>query len=122
MILAKLIQKRMIYIICRISQKRTAIPKNTNSGYKNGMFIEFRLRKWLILLVPARSFIRRCSICSDSAMKVGICYKRTSQKEAEFFIVEEMHKYLDQGRNHLNHMMNNTDGDEKENYIKELKK
>ncbi len=36
--------------------------------------------------------------------------------------MEEMHKYLDQGRNHLNHMMNKTDRDEKENHTKELKK
>ena len=44
-----------------------------------------------------------------------------SQKEAGFFIVQEMHKYLDQGRNHLNDQINNTDGDEKEKYTKELK-
>jgi len=61
-------------------------------------------------------------LCNESWYMLQKNQLWKSQKEAGFFIVEEMHKYLDQGRNHLNHMMNNTDGDEKENYIKELKK
>jgi phage/plasmid-associated DNA primase len=45
-----------------------------------------------------------------------------SQKEAGFFIVEEMHKYLDHGRNCLNDLVNNSEGEEKEKYTNELKK
>ena len=45
-----------------------------------------------------------------------------SQKEAGFFIVEEMHQYLDHGRNCLNDLINNSDGEEKEKYTNELKK
>ena len=44
-----------------------------------------------------------------------------SQKESGFFIVEEMHKYLDHGRNHLNDLINKSEGDEKEKYTKDLK-
>ena len=44
-----------------------------------------------------------------------------SQKEAGFFIAQKMHKYLNQGRNYLNELINNADGDEKEKYTKELK-
>jgi hypothetical protein len=61
-------------------------------------------------------------LCNESWYMLQKNQLWKSQKEAGFFIVEEMHKYLDQGRNHLNLMMNNTDGDEKENYTKELKK
>ena len=45
-----------------------------------------------------------------------------SQREPSFFIVEEMHKYLDCGRNRLNDALNNAEGDEKDKLTDRLKK
>jgi len=44
-----------------------------------------------------------------------------SQREPSFFIVEEMHKYLDCGRNRLNDALNNAEGDEKDKLTERLK-
>ncbi len=44
-----------------------------------------------------------------------------SQREPSFFIVEEMHKYLDCGRNRLNEALNNAEGDEKDKLTDRLK-
>ena len=44
-----------------------------------------------------------------------------SQREPSFFIVEEMHKYLDCGRNRLNEALNSAQGDEKDKLTDRLK-
>ena len=43
-----------------------------------------------------------------------------SQSEPSFFIVEEMYKYLDCGRNRLNESLNNAEGDEKNKLTERL--
>ena len=131
-------EKEKLFDSCRTDSKKNDIYHLQNFAEKNSDPEEYKqwLQKWNVYRISALEVVDPFSaskviyktlqhslrLCKESWYMLQKNQLWKSQKEAGFFIVEEMHKYLDQGRNHLNHMMNNTEGDEKENYIKELKK
>jgi hypothetical protein len=121
-------EKEKLFDYCRTDPKNNDIyclqcyaKKNNPEQYK------LWLEKWKVYQITApevkdpfacskviyKSLKHSLRLCNESWFMLQHNNLWKSQKEPSFFIVDELHKYLDHGRNHLNNLLNNTEeGDE----------
>ena len=121
-------EKEKLFDYCRTDPKNNDIyclqcyaKKNNPEQYK------LWLERWNVYQITAqqvkdpfacskviyKSLKHSLRLCNESWFMLQNNNLWKSQKEPSFFIVDELHKYLDHGRNQLNNLLNNTqEGDE----------
>jgi len=71
-------------------------------------------------LVLSKSLKKTLKLCKENWFMLCSNNLWKQQKEPSFYIIKEMHKYLDTTRESLNQQISNTEGDTKQNFIKKM--